>query len=409
VLLLLFACAALPAQEEPPAEPEADAPIELTPEERAAIEKAIDADAPPAASMPNLSKVNLAQALPATVQSMNPDISIILDVAAAWFSDTPDQRGGHDPNQTGFNLQQLEMSIGASVDPFLRFDSNIVFTLFGVEIEEAYATTLALPANLQVRAGQFLTRFGRINATHPHAWHFVDQPLVNGKFFGGEGNRGIGGELSWLAPLPWYVEAGAAVTGATGDCCARSYLGADDIGVKTPLDLLGTFTLKQFFPLTDDWSFFFGMSAQTGPNASGNLNRTEIYGVDAMLRLRPPMSDVRWSLNLEVEAMLRGRQVPFAVLYDAGGYAQVVWEIDPQWESGVRYEIVTGVASDPLDPQWSDARHRGALQLTYYPSHFSRLRLQSSVDAPTWANATPVLAVFATLEVLVGAHGSHDY
>ena len=55
------------------------------------------------------------------------------------------------------------------VDPYFRFDSNLVFSQFGVEIEEAYATTLDLPANLQVRAGQFLTRFGRINATHPHA------------------------------------------------------------------------------------------------------------------------------------------------------------------------------------------------------------------------------------------------
>ena len=57
---------------------------------------------------------------------------------------------------------------------------------FGVEVEEAYLTTLALPANLQVRASQFLTRFGRLNSTHPHAWDFTDQPLVNGRFFGGE-------------------------------------------------------------------------------------------------------------------------------------------------------------------------------------------------------------------------------
>ena len=109
---------------------------------------------------------------------MLPNISIILDVAAAMFSDDDNLQGGaHDPNSNGFNLQQLELSLNKSVDPYFRFDSNIVFSLFGVEVEEAYATTIDLPWNLQVRAGQFLTRFGRINPTHPHSWDFVEPPL----------------------------------------------------------------------------------------------------------------------------------------------------------------------------------------------------------------------------------------
>ena len=41
---------------------------------------------------------------------------------AAWFSsDAPRQAGGHDLLANGFFLQQVEMSLGASVDPFLRF------------------------------------------------------------------------------------------------------------------------------------------------------------------------------------------------------------------------------------------------------------------------------------------------
>lgn len=135
---------------------------------------------------------------------MNPDMSVILDVAGAVFtSDAPLQTGGHDPTVDGFNLQQVEMSLAESVDPYLRFDSNLVFTLFGVEIEEAYATTLALPARVQIRAGQFLTRFGRINNTHPHTWSFVDQPFAVGRVFGAEANRGLGAEASVLLPLPW--------------------------------------------------------------------------------------------------------------------------------------------------------------------------------------------------------------
>src|SRR5690606_8630759 len=133
------------------------------------------------------------------------------------------QTGAHDPTRTGFNLQQLEMSLGSTVDPYFRFDSNLSFSLEGVEIEEAYATTLDLPARLQLRAGQFLWRFGRFNAPHPHVWHFVDQPFTLGRLFGGEGGRGLGVELSWLLPLPWFAEVVASVQQADGEGTARSF------------------------------------------------------------------------------------------------------------------------------------------------------------------------------------------
>src|SRR5690606_29631704 len=144
---------------------------------------------------------------------LNPEMAVILDTSLAIYSvDDPPLTGGHDPANNGFNLQQLEVHLGASVDPFFRVDANLVFSLFGVEVEEVYGTTLSMPWNLQIRAGQFYTRFGRINATHPHQWSFVDQPLIIGKFFGSEGSRGLGAELSWLAPLPWYVELVGSVT-----------------------------------------------------------------------------------------------------------------------------------------------------------------------------------------------------
>src|SRR5688572_18289599 len=199
----------------------------------------------------------VSRAVDAVNDALNLKIAVILDVAAAYFSDEPLQLGGHDPSRTGFTFQQLELSIGASIDPYFRFDSNIVFSQFGVEVEEAYATSLALPWGLQLRAGQFLTRFGRINASHPHSWQFADQPLIIGKFFGSEGNRGLGGEISWLSPLPWYVELIGSVSDAGGDCCARSYFGGGDLGVRGIDDFLYTLALKQFFPFDDEWSLSF--------------------------------------------------------------------------------------------------------------------------------------------------------
>lgn len=385
---------------------------EISDEERRLLEESLATDLAEAGPTPSPASVSPTTAMGGSgraFQSMNPDISLILDFAGAWFSaEEPLQGGAHDPRETGFNLQQLEMSIGSNVDPFFRFDANLVFSQFGVEVEEAYVTTLALPAGLQLRGGQFLTRFGRLNNTHPHTWHFVDQPLVNGKFFGGEGSRGLGLELSWLAPLPWYMELIASTNQAVGECCARSYWGAEDLGVDDPRDLMTTTALKQFFPFTVDWSLLLGLSGQFGPNPTGNGNRSEIYGADLYLRWRPTGDPERRFVALTVEGMLRRRQVPNDVLQDWGGYASLVWQLAKRWECGARAELVSGLGDDYLDPDWTGQRQRYAAQLTFYPSHFSRIRLQGGPDLPSWRDEVD-WAVLLAVEVVTGAHGAHAY
>lgn len=336
------------------------------------------------------------------------DMALILDVAGGWFSQEGQQVGAHDPQDTGFTLQQLEWHSAANVDHVFRIEANVVFALFGVEVEEVFATSLALPGGLQARAGAFLTRFGRLNPSHPHAWAFLDQPLVSGKFFGGEGSRGLGVEASWLTPLPWYVELVFSATSASGACCARSFHGAEDPRVESAGDLLYTTALKQFYDLSPAWGLQWGMSAQFGPNASGQDNRSEIYGTDLYLRYRPPASTRRTAVSLQVEAMNRRRQQPNDVLVDSGGYAHLVWNIVPEWAVGARYEFVEGLEDDPLDPDWDQARQRAATQLTYYPSHFSRLRLQGSRDDVPGLD-DPIWSVVLGLEVLAGAHGAHGY
>ena len=339
---------------------------------------------------------------------MNPDISVILDVAAAGFSSAPDQRGGHDPKSNGFNLQQLELSIGSVVDPYWRFDGNLVFSQYGVEVEEAYATSLALPSNLQLRAGQFLTRFGRLNSTHPHSWEFVDQPLVLGKFFGGEGNRGLGTELSWLSPLPWYLELVGSASEAQGAATARSFFGGENLGVQGVGDLQLTGAIKQFFPFGPDWSLAWGMSGAFGPNPTGRTNRSEIYGTDLYLKYRP-LRDGDWTIvSLTSEAMARRRQVPGGVLSDEGLYTTLFWRFDQRWAVAARHEAITGVTNDPLDPEWTGLRQRTSANVTFWPSEFSRIRLQGSADSSAW-KASPVYGVFLAFETVIGAHGPHHF
>ena len=355
-------------------------------------------------------------AVPVSGTALNPDISFIADFALAAFStDVPLQTGAHDPSKNGFNLQQLEMAIGKAVDPYFRFDGNLVFSQFGVEIEEAYATTLALPWNLQLRMGQFLTRFGRINSTHPHAWDFVDQPFEIGRVFGGEGNRGLGIEASVLSPLPWYAELVFSVTDAVGEATARSFFGAEDLGVSSPLDLQATAALKQFFPFGDDLSLVWGLSGAFGPNPTGHDNRTDVLGTDVYLKYRPLSEGSTTIVALTVEWLYRRRQIPSDVLWDTGGYASLFWRFAPRWAAAVRYEDGSpgrnragSVADDYLDPAWTEHRQRWSANVTFWPTEFSRLRLQGASDSVGWTDRTN-WSVFLAAEFVVGAHGAHKF
>src|SRR5688572_14121708 len=122
------------------------------------------------------------------------------------------QLGDHDPKVRGFTIPNAELSLNGAVDPYFQGFATFLYKLdsageTGVELEEVYFLTTSLPANLQLKGGQFFAEFGRQNPKHPHAWAFVDQPLILNRVFGPEGLRSQGARLSWLAPTPFYLEA----------------------------------------------------------------------------------------------------------------------------------------------------------------------------------------------------------
>ena len=408
VVLLPLGANAQPPESEQPA---------LSPEEQAEIERALAGDqAERSETTGGAADRSVASRVNAAIQSLNPDIAIITDVALAAFSDDqPLQTGAHDPVANGFNLQQVELSVGSAVDPYFRVDGNIVFSQFGVEIEEMYGTTLALPGGLQARGGQFLTRFGRLNPTHPHGWDFVDQPFQHGRYFGAEGNRGLGLELSWLTPLPWYVQVIGSAQNADGECCARSFYGAQNLGIDTPLDFMSMLSVVQFFELGPNWSLLWHISGLSGPNPTGRRNRSAIYGTSLYIKYRPITYGSYTTVALQAEWMLRRRQVPEDALTDYGGYAYLTWRFAKNWDTGLRFELGSPAKNgdgatrmDLLDPEWVDYRYRYTAQLTYRPTEFSRFRAQLSLDDPRWL-ADPIAAAFLAYEFSIGAHPAHPF
>src|SRR5262249_49772705 len=116
---------------------------------------------------------------------MNISFDALLD--AEWSS-SPNpsaqlELGDHDPQKREFSLRNAEIALDGTVNPYFKGFANIVFKLDNnneteIELEEAYLQSESLPGNLQLKAEQFFAAFGRQNAQHPHAWAFVDAPII---------------------------------------------------------------------------------------------------------------------------------------------------------------------------------------------------------------------------------------
>lgn len=343
------------------------------------------------------------------------------------------QGGGHDPKQNGFTVQNVEVSFLGAVDPYLRGEAHLVFQLdpdgeTNVELEEAFLTTQTLPHGLQLKAGQFFTEVGRLNPTHPHTWHFVDQPVINSRMFGEDGLRGPGLRMSWLTPLPWYSELLGSVQNARG-ATQFSFLSNPDAGefsgypfVDHPVDGLGDllYSLRTLnsFTLSEATTLNVGASAAFGPNPTGPDNRTTILGADLYLRWQRPMSYqgypfVAWQteyFHRNYEAGPAADPVSGATqddLKDDGIYSQVAWGYKRGWVAAARVDYANG-NGDPTDPL-RDRRLRLSADLTYYPTEFSKVRAQYNLDRAQHLDDEIQSSVWLQFEFLLGAHGSHKF
>lgn len=384
------------------------------------------------------------------------------------------QLGGHDPNQRGFTVQGVEVTFSGAVDPYFRANANVLFSIDAsgesfVELEEAFMETISLPANLQLRGGQYLTEFGRHNPTHPHAWAFVDTPLVSGRFLGPDGLRNPGARLSWLMPTPFYSELFFSVQDSHGETATgfrsagHSHGGEEglpsayrhpdnDRGIEDLGDLLFAPRYAVSFELTEAQTLLLGASAAFGPNSSGGEDGgetdTQIYGVDFTWKWKSPTHSggfpfVAW----QTEGMLRRYEagrfdwdengngladdgevltpagtpavLSGETLVDYGFYTQLLYGFRKGWIAGLRFDYLTGDEADyeragltldgealGRDPSRA-SRWRLSPNLTWHPSEFSKVRLQYNYDDRNDIGTDH--SVWLQFEFILGAHGAHKF
>jgi hypothetical protein len=237
----------------------------------------------------------------------------------------------------------------------------------------------------------------------------------------------------------------------------------NDRGVRGAGDLLFTPRLSTSFDLTDSQTLVVGASAAFGPNNSGmgGDTDTQIYGVDLYWKWKPANAQAGFPfVSWQTEAMMQRYQLgrfdwdeegnlgdgdgngfpdegvlvdstgttPAALssetVTDYGFYSQFLYGFRKGWVTGLRFDYVTGEKGDyeKLGLRLADnagggaAAGRDALRserwrispnLTWYPSEFSKIRLQYNYDDRRDVGVDH--SVWLQFEFLLGAHAAHKF
>jgi hypothetical protein len=384
-----------------------------------------------------------------------PDISLIVDFSAvgrdmknAEYANlevpgllhAASLEGDAGPNaKNGFNFNYAEMSLYSVVDPY--FDLFGVFHLHqeGFEIEEAYLTTRRLPLGLKVKAGKFLSNFGRMNEQHAHYWDFANGPLIYRAFLGEEDLNETGMRLTWLAPTSFYLMFGGEMLagesetsfGAEGFQDASGTHKIEDsngpnlyVGyIKTSLEakklvaLLGV-SFAHGKTRTNDG---VDQSPAENPQGFGDYGNTSLYGGD--LTLKYLLGSYRY-LSLQSEYLYRTMA---GDRYDntggmmsldkkqSGLYSQLVYRVSQCWRAGLRLDLMhkNRIKTGGSLANLPENRPRYTAMLEYNPTEFSRIRLQYSHDRSGYLDegASPKVnnELILQFNITIGAHGAHAF
>lgn len=352
--------------------------------------------------------------------AMNPGVSVVLngnyvarsnDPALARIAGFPlsDDAG---PERRGFSLGESEITLGANVDPYLSAALTVSFDGAGAaSVEEGYVQTTALPAGLTLKAGRFYSAAGYLNERHGHNWSFIDMPLPYRAFLGGQyGDDGV--QVRWLAPTPFFLEAGAEVF--RGDRFPGG--GSDKNRAETQSVFFHTGS-----DINDNSSWLGALSyvrtvARDRMTASDSFSGDNGLGIASLVyKWAPGGNPAQKNLTLSGEYFTDRQTGDFnglpARLNRTGWYAQGVYQFTNRWSVGLRYGSLNGDRpSKPLLGSALDDLGRNPRVITglleYDTSEFARFRVQYSRDE---SDLRAVDELRFQYTVVYGPHGAHRY
>lgn len=414
--------------------------------------------------------VHAAEPSPKPGAGFNPQISLILD--GSLYHDDQDGGGsallaemagighgahvgghGHGGLENGFNLGESELVMSAVVDPY--FDGKLTLTIDkegATELEEAWLQTRLLPAGLKVRMGKFLSGIGYGNSQHPHVWDFADQNLATSGILGDHGLMDTGLQLTWVAPTPFYAQLGVeTLQGQHQERFGALIENEDAADITTLVDplpehrggpRLTTAFVKVAPDLGDVHALQLGLSLAKARQHQQLIDEDEtpqstdefaldgdqtLSGLDVVYKFDSAGEYGAGDFKFAAE-YLRLKKSMTVTAADAtapvvagdrvtgtqdGYYLQATYGIAPRWQLGVRHDV-NGQTNELVEAGNRisfEASSRNSLALTFFPSEFSRLRLQvARGDIYDEAGAkTALKQVFLQYTHSLGPHGAHAF
>jgi hypothetical protein len=384
-----------------------------------------------------------ASASPSTASganAFNPAISLILSGGYARTSQDPANYRitgvplpagiAPGPGSRGFSLAESELSLSASIDPWLRGSATIaVGSDNSVAVEEAFIQTTSLNNGLTLKAGRFYSGIGYLNQQHVHTWDFADNPLAYQAFLGGQfGDDGL--QLKWLAPTDQFIELGLELgrgRGFPGSDTGRNSAGMTALTAHTGGDIGDSQNwragISRLFTKASEQSLsaLDASGSLVGNAFSGN---TRVWVVDGIWKWAPDGNASKTNFKLQGEYLQSTRRgslvydVGNANLEDAyraaqsGWYLQGVYQFMPRWRVGLRTERLNpgspdfGLNAAALQGSGYQPK-KNTLMLDYNPSEFSRVRLQFAQDRAQQGITDN--QIFLQYQMSLGAHGGHRY
>jgi len=410
----------------------------------------------------------------ANPRAFNPAISVIPDVAyfrdnrSGGSSELVEEADGfhgvhaeegheHGGLVEGFNLRETELAFTAAVDPYFDAAAYLAIHGEGIEAEEVYFQTRALPAGLQVRGGKFLSGIGYVNRQHPHQWDFVDQNLAYELLFGGHGLAEKGVQVTWLPNLPVYLQLGVEALQGENEKFAN-YVGPeeehdeghehgegeehDDAHVLS--HQAGPRLFTGFARVAPDLGY--SSAFQVGVSFGHAGKHQEIHdhdgdgvpeavfdgtgsfwGMDVVYKYDSPRQYGAGDLTVQGEYFRRTRDMPVlgvdlsAVYKNDGWYAQTVYGIAPRFQLAARMSqagltnqrLLTGAFAEMVEGGARvdyETSSQYSVAGTFNPTEFSRLRVQYNRGA-IWVGSEKETfsQLFVQFQVSMGAHGAHRF
>jgi hypothetical protein len=363
--------------------------------------------------------------------SFNPAISLILDGTYATYSQDPASyalpgfalAADTGPRDEGLRLGESELVMSANIDDLFygRFTAALS-PANELEVEEAFFETLTLGHGATLRAGRFFSGIGYLNPQHPHAWDFVDAPLVYRALLGNQvGDDGV--QARWVAPTDVFLElgaefyrgdsfpAGGAAHSGRGTQSYFVHVGGD-VGVshswRAGISRLNAEAQNRETVNGADTDLFTGSSHITGVDfvwkwaANGNP-KTRHVKFQAEYFQREEKGDF--------DPASTGTFLPYQGTQRCW-YAQAVYQFMPRWRAGLRHDALksssvdSALAGTVLDNQGHQPA-RTSVMLDFSNSEFSRLRLQYSRDESRAQSADNQWTLQYTMSL--GAHGAHPF